>query len=83
MPASGVRELIAYLATPAAFERLDVSRHDLPAVSGNQAQANLAKDVAQSKSLQADAEHRYAQLAKDGVVSMLYSTQPWRWFEMQ
>ena len=28
------RELIAYLATPAAFERLNVSRHDLPAVSG-------------------------------------------------
>jgi hypothetical protein len=28
------RELIAYLATPAAFERLDVSRHDLPSVSG-------------------------------------------------
>ena len=28
------RELIAYLAMPAAFERLNVSRHDLPAVSG-------------------------------------------------
>jgi len=40
----------------------------------SQAQANLARDVAQSKSLQADAE-RYAQLAKDGVVSKSQTDQ--------
>lgn len=39
-----------------------------------QAQANLAKDIAQSKSLQADAE-RYAQLARDGVVSKSQTDQ--------
>jgi multidrug efflux system membrane fusion protein len=40
----------------------------------NQAQANLARDVAQSKSLDADAA-RYAQLAKEGVVSKSQSDQ--------
>jgi multidrug efflux system membrane fusion protein len=40
----------------------------------NQAQAVLARDMAQSKSLQADAD-RYAQLAKEGVVSKSQNDQ--------
>jgi multidrug efflux system membrane fusion protein len=46
----------------------------------SQAQANLARDMAQSKSLQADAE-RYAQLAKEGVVSKSQNDQTSAAFE--